>query len=131
MPRSTDSLIRSYTNLLIVNGLVLVPLYPTVDPRMDRRVVNLLTELMPTHEVQGPGLLGNRRKGWQHPLHVHEYCLPGHQPPWKSGVRSGTYARGRRYPLRVPPSRKAKAACRQDYESILSGKMAGSRERRH
>jgi len=53
MAPSTDGVVRSYTNLLYVNGLVLVPTYPTADPELDGRVLRLFAELMPEHDVVG------------------------------------------------------------------------------
>ncbi|NND50138.1 MAG: hypothetical protein HKN60_07785 [Rhizobiales bacterium] len=53
MGDSSNNVFRSYTNLIIVNGLVLVPTYPTVDPILDQRVIDQVSELMPNHAVFG------------------------------------------------------------------------------
>jgi agmatine/peptidylarginine deiminase len=63
MPAVGDEMFRSYTNLLIVNGVIVVPTYPTVAPETDLRVLDFFSELMPDHEVFGLDCSNVVRKG--------------------------------------------------------------------
>lgn len=53
MPYSGTSHYRSYNNAIFANGLLLVPNYPGVDPKLDRRVLAMFSEWLPGVEVRG------------------------------------------------------------------------------
>jgi len=53
MPPRPDGLFRTYTNVILVNDLLLVPQYPTVCPELDAQALALYRRLLPGHEVVG------------------------------------------------------------------------------
>jgi agmatine/peptidylarginine deiminase len=53
MPPPVDGRYRSYTNVLFADGVLVVPLYPQIDGKLDKRALAIYKELMPTREVIG------------------------------------------------------------------------------
>ena len=51
MPDPKDGVWRSYTNVILANGVLLVPSYSDVDPAIEREVLALYGRLLPTWEV--------------------------------------------------------------------------------
>lgn len=75
MPSSRDTYFRSYNNVIFANGLLLVPIYPNVDAKLDRRVLDIYREFLPGWEVMGLDLSSLATKGGG--LH----CLSTNVPP--------------------------------------------------
>ncbi len=53
MPARDEELWRSYTNVLYINGLVMMPRYGGVDPRMETLAADTYRRLLPGWEVKG------------------------------------------------------------------------------
>ncbi|MDF1660114.1 MAG: agmatine deiminase family protein [Verrucomicrobiales bacterium] len=53
MPFSGNGDYRSYNNAIFANGLFLVPTYPSLNPKMDRAVLEMYSEWLPGYEVKG------------------------------------------------------------------------------
>lgn len=51
MPYSSNIFYRSYNNMIFANGLVVVPTYPHVDPKLDKRVLAMIAEWLPDWTV--------------------------------------------------------------------------------
>lgn len=76
MPPPIDGKYRSYTNAVIANGAVLVPMFPEIDDSMDQRALAKYKELMPDHDVIGIDILElSSLGGGLHCLTSH-VCLP-------------------------------------------------------
>lgn len=75
MPSSKDCHFRSYNNVIFANGLLIVPVYPRSNPKLDRRVLDIYREYLPGWEVVGIDLRSLAFKGGG--LH----CLSVNVPP--------------------------------------------------
>lgn len=82
MPCSKDTFFRSYNNVIFANKTLLVPCYPTVDPKLDRRVLDIYREYLPDYEVVGIDIGDLDKKGGG--LH----CLSTNVPPRKRKLYS-------------------------------------------
>ncbi len=51
MPPHDDGLWRTYTNVVFVNGTLLVPVYPEFCPQLDRRAVAVYERLLPDWQI--------------------------------------------------------------------------------
>ncbi|MEQ8788216.1 MAG: agmatine deiminase family protein [Pirellulaceae bacterium] len=52
MPKNDDGVWRTYTNVVMANGVVLVPSYPDIDPAVDRNALATFRSLMPAWQVK-------------------------------------------------------------------------------
>lgn len=75
MPSSRDCNFRSYNNVIFANGLLMVPVYPRSDPKLDRRVLDMYREYLPGWDVIGIDLQALALRGGG--LH----CLSVNVPP--------------------------------------------------
>jgi agmatine/peptidylarginine deiminase len=76
MPPPIDGKYRSYTNAIIANGAVVVPLFPEIDDSMDQLALAKYKELMPGYDVIGIDILDlSSLGGGLHCLTSH-VCLP-------------------------------------------------------
>ncbi len=80
MPFSGDTYFRSYCNVMFANGLLIVPTYPNIDPKLDREVLDRFAALMPDREVVGLDCEEISKKGGS--LH----CMTMNQPPHLSEI---------------------------------------------
>jgi agmatine deiminase len=53
MPAAADGVWRSYTNIILANSAVLVPIYPTAAPELDAQALALYARLFPQRKVVG------------------------------------------------------------------------------
>lgn len=83
MPFSGDTYFRSYCNVMFANGLLVVPTFPNIDPKLDRKVLDQFSELMPDWTVVGLDCDEISRKGGS--LH----CMTMNVPPNFSAISSG------------------------------------------
>jgi len=51
MPKSDDGVWRTYTNVVMANGVLVVPVYPESDAELDRAVVQTYRKLLPGWQV--------------------------------------------------------------------------------
>jgi agmatine/peptidylarginine deiminase len=51
MPSHVDGKWRTYTNVIFANETLLVPIYPDVSPDLDRRALEIYSELMPNRRI--------------------------------------------------------------------------------
>jgi hypothetical protein len=51
MPSNEDGVWRSYTNVIIANGVLMVPVYPEVDAGMQQEALNVYRGLVPNWQV--------------------------------------------------------------------------------
>ena len=63
MPYSSDTYYRSYNNMIFANGLVVVPTFPEVDPKLDKRCLAMVAEWMPGWTVRELNCSELSRKG--------------------------------------------------------------------
>lgn len=76
MPPPLDGKYRSYTNAIIANGAVVVPLFPEINDSMDQRALAKYKELMPDYDVIGIDILDlSSLGGGLHCLTSH-VCMP-------------------------------------------------------
>ena len=75
MPSSRDTHFRSYNNVIFANGLLLVPVFPSQNPKLDQRVLAMYREFLPDYDVVGIDLGELALKGGG--LH----CLSANVPP--------------------------------------------------
>ncbi|MCA9138110.1 MAG: agmatine deiminase family protein [Planctomycetales bacterium] len=52
MPTMKDGLVRSYTNVVFANGVLLVPSYQGVDEKIGQQVKSIYQKLLPTWEIK-------------------------------------------------------------------------------
>lgn len=72
MPTHRDGIWRSYTNVVMANGVILVPSYPDVSPEMDRQVLDQYCRLLPDWKVVGVNASNLiTRRGALHCVTVH------------------------------------------------------------
>jgi agmatine deiminase len=53
MPAATDGVWRSYTNIILANSAVLVPIYPGATPELDEQALQFYARLFPEREIIG------------------------------------------------------------------------------
>ncbi|MDF2376397.1 MAG: agmatine deiminase family protein, partial [Verrucomicrobiales bacterium] len=53
MPFSGSGNYRSYNNVVFANGQLIVPIYPGLDPKLDRKVLAMYSEWLPGVNVKG------------------------------------------------------------------------------
>jgi len=53
MPAAQDGIFRTYTNVMVANDVVLVPIYPDSSPDLDARALALYAQLFPRREIVG------------------------------------------------------------------------------
>jgi len=97
MPDNQDGLWRTYTNLVFANGVLLVPAYPDVDPRIAGRAADILLRLLPgwrIYEIDSLALIDK-----QGALHCISLNVPAVRP-----------AAPRRAVAVEPPAQPARAA---------------------
>ncbi len=63
MPYSSDTHYRSYNNMIFANGVIVVPTFPEVDPKLDKRALSMIAEWMPGWTVRGLDCSELSRKG--------------------------------------------------------------------
>lgn len=86
MPPPIDGKYRSYTNCIIANGSVVVPLFPEISDAMDQQALATYKRLMPDYDVIGIDILDlSSLGGGLHCLTSH-VCLP------RRGMLSGGLA---------------------------------------
>ncbi|MDF1738436.1 MAG: agmatine deiminase family protein [Verrucomicrobiales bacterium] len=74
MPFSGDTHFRSYCNVLFANGLLIVPTYPNINPRLDQEVLARFAALLPDWHVVGLDCEEISKKGGS--LHCMTMNLP-------------------------------------------------------
>lgn len=75
-PRTKEGEWRSYCNVLIINGIILVPSYTGIDPALEKEAVNTYKRLMPTWKVEtivSDSLI--KKQGFLHCIGI---TVPGH-----------------------------------------------------
>ncbi len=85
MPTNRDGVFRTYTNVLLADGLLLLPSYPGVDEEAEREAVAVYTRLLPGWRIERIDVSGMIRKGGG--LH----CLSVHVP---KADRAAAHAHG-------------------------------------
>ncbi|MCB1093597.1 MAG: agmatine deiminase family protein, partial [Verrucomicrobiae bacterium] len=83
LPPPVDGKYRSYTNAIIANGAVIVPLFPDINDSLDQKALAKYKELLPDYDVIGIDILDlSSLGGGLHCLTSH-VCLP------RRGMMSG------------------------------------------
>jgi agmatine/peptidylarginine deiminase len=63
MPPKNDGVWRTYTNVIFANGVLLVPVYPRIDPEGDRVALETFRHLLPDWDVVGIDAGGIAQRG--------------------------------------------------------------------
>lgn len=75
-PRTKEGEWRSFCNVMIINGIILVPSYAEVDPALEKEAVNTYQRLMPTWKVET--ITSDSLIKKQGVLHCIGITVPGH-----------------------------------------------------
>jgi len=76
MPSPRDGVFYSYTNVVIANSVVVVPIYPDVSPKLDQKALALYARLFPERKIVGVDATGlAERRG---ALRCVSFHIPGY-----------------------------------------------------